>query len=59
MLQLFTVSGTIIFEDDVMIFDRIVPAKFNTGNVVPYVDPGGDITAWFIGGQAASRQIIP
>ncbi len=42
-----------VFEDGVMIFDGILPAKFNTGNVVPDVDAGGDVTAWLIGGQAA------
>ncbi len=42
-----------VFEDGVMIFDGILPANFDAGNAAPDVDPGGDITAWLIGGQAS------
>ena len=41
-----------VFENGVLIFDAYVPSVFNTGNVVPKVKAGGDITAWLIDGKA-------
>ena len=42
-----------VFENGELIFDAQVPSSFNTGNVVPKVIAGGDITAWLIDGKAA------
>lgn len=41
-----------VFENGELIFDAQVPSIFNTGNVVPKVIAGGDITAWLIDGKA-------
>ena len=41
-----------VYEDGVLIFDAEVPASFNTGNAIPEVDAGGDITAWLTDGEA-------
>jgi hypothetical protein len=41
-----------VFENGELIFDAQVPSNFNTGNVVPKVIAGGDITAWLIDGKA-------
>jgi len=41
-----------VFENGELIFDAQVPSIFNTGNVVPKVLAGGDITAWLIDGNA-------
>ena len=42
-----------VFENGELIFDAYVLSSFSTGNVVPTVDAGGDITAWLIDGKAA------
>ena len=41
-----------VFENGVLIFDAQVPSNFSTGNVIPTVNAGGDITAWLIDGKA-------
>ena len=41
-----------VFENGELIFDAQVPSSFSTGNVVPKVNAGGDITAWLIDGKA-------
>ncbi|OHB63842.1 MAG: hypothetical protein A2168_08775 [Planctomycetes bacterium RBG_13_50_24] len=41
-----------VFENGELIFDAQVPSTFSTGNVVPTVNAGGDITAWLIDGKA-------
>ena len=41
-----------VFENGELVFDAQVPSNFSTGNVVPNVIAGGDITAWLIDGKA-------
>jgi hypothetical protein len=41
-----------VFENGELIFDAQVPSNFSTGNVIPKVNAGGDITAWLIDGKA-------
>ena len=41
-----------VFENGELIFDAQVPSSFSTGNVIPTVTAGGDITAWLIDGKA-------
>jgi len=41
-----------VFENAELIFDAQVPSNFNTGNVIPKVNAGGNITAWLIEGKA-------
>jgi hypothetical protein len=41
-----------IFENGELIFDAEVPSHFSTGNAIPEVNAGGDITAWLIDGKA-------
>ena len=42
-----------VFENGELVFDAQVPSSFSTGNVIPTVAAGGDVTAWLIDGKAA------